>query len=96
MSFNGIIQKIYNKFFFHPVYSVQDVFGCTEQLPHNCPTFVERGIHERLLNELASNNIIVVYGESRQGKTWTIDRYCPLQMRIGCTLSIDITNDLHN
>ena len=39
---------------------------------------------------LLSVAIIVVYGESRQGKTCTIDLYCPSQARIGCTLSMDI------
>jgi len=71
-------------------YDLCDVFGCPEQPPQNCPTFLERKIHKRFLNATKSYNIIVVYGESRQGKTWTIDRYCPSQMRIGCTASMDI------
>ena len=37
-----------------------------------------------------SYNIIVVYGESRQGKTWTIERYCPTQLRIGCDASMTL------
>ena len=46
---------------------------------------------------LKSSNIIVVYGESRQGKTWTIEKYCPHQIRIGCdaTMSIEsIKNEM--
>lgn len=84
-----LIEKI-QKMFFQKQYNLQEVFGCTEQIPVNCPTFFERSIHKRFLNELQSNNIIVVYGESRQGKTWTIDRYCPRQVRIGCNSSMDI------
>lgn len=39
---------------------------------------------------IQSYNIIVVYGESRQGKTWTIERYCPLQIRIGCNANMTL------
>lgn len=71
-------------------YSVTDTFGCPECPPQDCPTFVERNIHRRFKDAIASNNIIVVYGESRQGKTWTIERYCPNQLRIGCTSSKNV------
>ena len=84
-----LFQKIRN-FFSQRHYDLQEVFGCPEQPPQNCPTFLERKIHKRFLDATNSQNIIVVYGESRQGKTWTIDRYCPNQMRIGCTASMDI------
>lgn len=68
-----------------PVYSLVDTFGCSECPPQNCPTFLERDVHRKFQNALQCYNIIVVYGESRQGKTWTIERYCPRQLRIGCT-----------
>ena len=65
-------------------YSLIDTFGCTETPPQDCPTFLERQVHRQFRDALDSYNIIVVYGESRQGKTWTIERYCPMQLRIGC------------
>ena len=71
-------------------YSVMDVFGCPECPPQNCPTFIERSIHRKFKDAINNNNIIVVYGESRQGKTWTIERYCQNQLRIGCTASKDV------
>ncbi len=74
------------------VYSLIDTFGCTEIPPQNCPTFLEREVHQQFKNALNSVNIIVVYGESRQGKTWTIERYCPEQMRIGCNAEMSVTD----
>lgn len=67
-----------------------DVFGCPECPPQNCPTFLERDVHRKFQNAIRSYNIIVVYGESRQGKTWTIERYCPAQLRIGCNASMTV------
>lgn len=73
-----------------PCYQLKDVFGCPEQPPQNCPTFLNRKVHRDFQNALAAYNIIVVYGESRQGKTWTIERFCSEQIRIGCNSSMDI------
>lgn len=78
-------------------YKLNDVFGCSECPPEDCPTFLVRNVHNSFSNALESYNIVVVYGESRQGKTWTIERYCPQQKRISCigtmTLS-DIKRDM--
>lgn len=74
----------------HRVYSLLDTFGCPECPPQDCPTFLERSVHQRFQHALKSYNIIVVYGESRQGKTWTIERYCPAQLRIGCDASMTV------
>lgn len=71
-------------------YEVSDVFGCPECPPKNCPTFIERDVHKRFRDAIINYNIIVVYGESRQGKTWTIERYCKDQLRIGCTATKDV------
>ena len=71
-------------------YSLNDTFGCPETPPTSCPTFLERNIHQQFKNAILAHNIIVVYGESRQGKTWTIDKYCPHQIRIGCTASMNV------
>lgn len=73
-----------------PVYNLKQVFGCSECPPDDCPTFLERKIHTRFMSALKSQNIIVVYGESRQGKTWTIERFCKEQVRIGCNAAMDI------
>ena len=71
-------------------YKLHDVFGCSERPPQDCPTFLERGVHRSFQEAIYSHNIIVVYGESRQGKTWTIERYCPNQLRIGCSASMNV------
>ena len=72
------------------VYEIQDVFGCPETISKDCPTFLERSVHKNFQNALRSKNIVVVYGESRQGKTWTIEKYCQKQCRIGCTNNMDL------
>ncbi len=71
-------------------FSLYNTFGCHERPEVNCPTFLVRNIHKDFENALKSYNIIVVYGESRQGKTWTIERYCPSQLRIGCEAIMEI------
>lgn len=71
-------------------YALLDVFGCPECPPQDCPTFLEREVHRKFQNAIRSYNIIVVYGESRQGKTWTIEKYCPKQLRIGCNASMTL------
>lgn len=84
------LKRIFAEFFKSKInkhYSVADVFGCPECPPQDCPTFIERDVHRKFKDAIINNNIIVVYGESRQGKTWTIERYCPKQLRIGCTSS---------
>lgn len=49
-------------------YTLLDTFGCPECPPQDCPTFLERNVHRNFQNALKSYNIIVVFGESRQGK----------------------------
>lgn len=71
-------------------YTLNDTFGCPETPPTSCPTFLERSVHKQFKNALIAHNLIVVYGESRQGKTWMIDKYCPDQYRIGCTATMDV------
>ena len=85
----SFIKRIFYKNSFK-TYSIGDVFGCPECPPQNCPTFIERDVHKKFKDAIINNNIIVVYGESRQGKTWTIERYCQNQLRIGCTASKDV------
>ena len=82
-----LIEKYFGK---KQEYKLIDTFGCTERPPVSCPTFLERKVHTQFLHAVQSYNIIVVYGESRQGKTWTIERYCPNQLRIGCNASMNI------
>lgn len=65
-------------------YRLRDVFGCGERPSKCCPTYFERKVHRKFQTELRNFNIVVVYGESRQGKTWMVDRYCPNQIRVGC------------
>ena len=71
-------------------FSLVDTFGCTEKVPQDCPTFIERNAHLLFKNDLQSYNIIVVYGESRQGKTWMVDRYCENQIRVGCNAAMTL------
>ncbi len=75
-----------------PVYELVDIFGCTEKVPQDCPTFLERQTHLNFKNALKSYNIIVVYGESRQGKTWMVDKYCSNQIRVGCNASMSFSS----
>lgn len=75
------------------IYTLNDVYGCSERIPSDCPTFIEREAHELFSNNIKSYNINVVYGESRQGKTWMVDRYCSNQLRIGCQANMTL-NDL--
>lgn len=74
-----------------PNYSLLETFGCSETLPQECPTFLIREVHRQFESAMQMYNIIVVYGESRQGKTWTIEKYCPNQIRVGC--QADMTLD---
>lgn len=74
------------------VYELNDTFGCTEQVPKECPTFIEREAHRLFSNNIRSYNINVVYGESRQGKTWMVDRYCKNQIRVGCQANMTCRN----
>lgn len=88
MSLISIFKKLFRKV--PKEYMLLDTFGCPECPPQDCPTFLERSVHKKFQNALTSYNIIVVYGESRQGKTWTIERYCPSQLRIGCDASMTL------
>lgn len=72
------------------VYDLNDVFGCGERMPAECPTFLEREVHQLFKNNIKSYNINVVYGESRQGKTWMVDRYCAEQLRVGCQANMTL------
>ena len=83
------ISKILRKIRKPAVYTLYDTFGCPEKPPTQCPTFLERDVHKSFQAATRSYNVIVVYGESRQGKTWTIEKYCPEQLRIGCNSSMD-------
>lgn len=87
ISLKRVWLQIINAIGIRTSYTAMDVFGCPECPPQNCPTFIERDVHRRFQNAVKNNNIIVVFGESRQGKTWTIEKYCPEQLRIGCTAS---------
>lgn len=93
MGFISSIRNYFKKKHFRKTrkeYSLYDTFGCPECPPQDCPTFLERSVHKKFQDAIMSYNIIVVYGESRQGKTWTIERYCPIQLRIGCDASMSL------
>lgn len=72
------------------IYALNDVYGCSERVPAECPTFIEREVHRAFRNNIKSYNINVVYGESRQGKTWMVDRYCSNQLRVGCQANMTL------
>lgn len=71
-------------------YKLEEVFGMQEKPPQPCPTYLERSVHQIFSNTISNTNIIVIYGESRQGKTWMIEKYCRNQIRIGCTSDMNI------
>ncbi|MED1876953.1 ATP-binding protein, partial [Brevibacillus borstelensis] len=66
-------------------YSLEEVYGIVEIPPEDCPTYVERKAH-RDFNYAVKHEKqhIVVYGASRQGKTWLVEKYCPNFVRVGC------------
>lgn len=86
------ISKILRKIRKPAVYTLYDTFGCPEKPPTQCPTFLERDVHKSFQAATRSYNVIIVYGESRQGKTWTIEKYCPEQLRIGCNSSMKLAD----
>ena len=88
MNLISILKKMFRRI--PKEYTLLDTFGCPECPPQDCHTFLERSVHKKFQNALMSYKIIVVYGESRQGKTWTIERYCPSQLRIGCDASMTL------
>lgn len=66
-------------------YSLEDVYGVSERPPENCPTYIDRKAHKGFQYTVHhERQHIVVYGASRQGKTWLIEKYCPDFVRIGC------------
>lgn len=66
-------------------YSLDDVFGLGEKPKEDCPTYIIRDVHEQFQYLIEHDNgHVVVYGASRQGKTWLIERYCKSYVRVGC------------
>lgn len=77
-------------FFENKEYTLQQVYGIDEIPLKDCPTYVERDIHKefKYLVENESQHIIV-YGASRQGKSWMVERYCTSFIRVGCDVKYD-------
>jgi hypothetical protein len=71
-------------------YTLQQVYGIEETPLKDCPTYVERDVHKefKYLVENESQHIIV-YGASRQGKSWMVERYCTSFIRVGCDAKYD-------
>ncbi|WP_298836714.1 hypothetical protein [Clostridium sp.] len=68
-------------------FSLEEVYGVGEKPLNECPTFVERDIHNQFKYCVESEEVhIIVYGASRQGKTWMVERYCPNFIRVGCDI----------
>lgn len=66
-------------------FSLETIYGITEVPPENCPTYIERKAHKEFSYAVEHEKLhIVVYGASRQGKSWLIEKYCPKFVRIGC------------
>lgn len=66
-------------------YSLEDVYGIGEIPPEDCPTYLERRVHKSFeYSVMHEKQHIVVYGASRQGKTWLVERYCHEFIRVGC------------
>lgn len=68
-------------------FKLEEVYGLGEKPLNECPTFVTRDIHNQFKYCIESEEShIIVYGASRQGKTWMVERYCPEFIRIGCDI----------
>ncbi|ARU61819.1 hypothetical protein CBW65_12850 [Tumebacillus avium] len=71
--------------FSQDVYSLEDIYGIGEVPPEDCPTYIERKAHKSFVYTVQhEKQHIVVYGASRQGKSWLIEKYCPNFIRVGC------------
>ena len=75
---------------FRKNYTLEDTFGIQEKPTKRCQTYLVRPVHDTFKHAIMSTNIIVVYGESKQGKTWTIEKYCKNQLRIGCESNMNL------
>lgn len=70
------------------VYTLDQVYGLNEIPPSQCPTYIERSAHKEFAYCTTHEALhVVVYGASRQGKSWLIQRYCPPFVRVGCDAS---------
>lgn len=66
-------------------YSLKEVFGVVEKPEVDCPTYIDRYAHQKFKSLIyGESGHIVVYGASRQGKSWLVERYCPSFVRVGC------------
>ncbi|MGG3467349.1 hypothetical protein ABES02_07495 [Neobacillus pocheonensis] len=66
-------------------YGLEEVYGMGEIPPEDCPTYIERDAHQSFKYTVQhEEQHIVVYGASRQGKTWLIERFSPNFIRVGC------------
>ena len=66
-------------------YAINQVFdsSCERPAP-DCPTYLDRSVHAEFKILSSQQKHIVLYGASRQGKSWLIAKYCPSAIRIGC------------
>ena len=66
-------------------YKLQEVYGIDEKPSEKCPTYLVRDVH-KIFKYFIENEKqhIVVYGASKQGKSWLVEKYCPNFIRIGC------------
>ena len=73
------------KMIFGKRYTLTEEFGITEKPLQKCPTYIIRDKHKRF-NRLINggDTHIVIYGASRQGKSWLVEKYTPRFKRIGC------------
>lgn len=66
-------------------YSLEEVYGIGEKPLYECPTYISKDVHKHFQYSVKSEKQhIVVYGASRQGKSWMVERYCPNFIRVGC------------
>jgi hypothetical protein len=66
-------------------YTLEEVYGIGEIPPEDCPTYIVRTAHKDFSYAVQhEKQHIVVYGASRQGKTWLVEKYCPNFIRVGC------------
>lgn len=69
-------------------YSLDDVFGIGEKPYPTCPTYFVRSVHKEFQYSVEhEKQHIIVYGASKQGKSWLVEWGCKSFVRIGCDLN---------
>lgn len=72
-------------------YTINQTFGIDEIPPQDCPTYIDRPVHDSFkYNITHEKQHLIIFGASKQGKSWLVEKYCPSFLRIGCHTSFNL------